>query len=455
MIGDAELEQAFLHCLIKREFRTNLRSLPMDLFSDSANALLGSALQQFVVKFHGVPTEGDFTQFVQDGEWDKKEKTKILRAYSEVLAADAEIENYEFYRKRLEDLRAGRHLFKVGKTIEEGIGANRGFSELRSKVMQEMLTGGLPLDQIQWKGFIWEDVIEQWEAFQRREKGLEATGAVPWGIEFLDRSTGGLFPGTISLLYSGTGVGKSRTMISTSYNITKANFTLMYFSLEMAHDLMKRCFYSRAAMVDSVGIRDGKLSEKARARLRAAMAQVKKEKPPFYLVDLPEQATVDHLYEEVEAFRIRTGAVPDVVVIDYAGIMVPVQKSKDRSEKYQILFQEIHNFARYTGTRVLTAVQESREGTKKLLGKDADHAASEGVEHIGMSNYIAPYCFSVVHLQQTKEDLLDNMLRMVVEKDREGKKFAAEHVKFLPANNFVGDLKFRIGIKDSQIKKAA
>jgi len=445
ILADVEAEAALLACLISRETGPQVESIPPELFTRTSHKDLLAAFRAFRKAHQGYPAPEVFYTFLDQHARDADKKAKLLTAYSRISKVEHDTANIDFYRNRLADLWEGRQLLTVGRSIQEGLGSGRDYKKLRSDILARLLQEGGAQDNVQWRGFVSDDVSERWREYNAKARGEAVVRAIPFGIEFLDQSTGGIAPGSLTCLYSGTSGGKSRTMISIAYNVAQQGKSVLYLSLEMSHTELKHCYDARAGMLDSALIRNAKLSDAERDKYKALLKAQKKIKPPFYMVDLPDQATVTDLYREVEIFRTRTGAFPDVVVIDYAGIMMPVRKFRDgRSEKYDLLFQELHNFTRRTAIPAITAVQESREANKKK----GDTA--ETVDSIGLSHYIAPHCETIVHLRQSKEDALHSKLKMIIEKDRFGRRFVFSYVCFAPAWSYVGDWKIKMKGKKSQ-----
>ena len=134
-------------------------------------------------------------------------------------------------------------------------------------------------------------------------------------------------------------------------------------------------------------------------------------------------AKSQRILEEIELYRATNGINPDLVIIDYANIMEPDRKYGNRSEKYDYLFQEYHSIARFMNVAILTATQESRDASKADIEKKKkkqDTGDTEGLHNIGLSNFMAPHCETVMRLKQDSYDKMQNRLWIIVDKNRYG-----------------------------------
>jgi hypothetical protein len=146
------------------------------------------------------------------------------------------------------------------------------------------------------------------------------------------------------------------------------------------------------------------------------------------------------ILEEIELYRAANGVNPDLVIIDYANIMEPMKRYNGRSEKYDFLFKEYHEIAKYCNVALLTATQESRDASKAdIEAKKKKQEVEQGVHNIGLSNYMAPHCENVIRLKQDSKDLLQNRLWGVIDKNRYGTQGQEIPLMAIWSKNYVGD----------------
>lgn len=433
LIGDPDIELQFLRLAAGNpKYRHHLYNIDSEICSTPENRALAGALRDFTREFRGTPPVPSAFRPYVDERLGPREGSQVLFAYEAMLDLRPDPAAFEYYRTRLMNDRVGRDLLELSNEIQRGIPDGK-YRDLHSGALNALLRSSPDTGRIKYRGRLSDTSEERWKRYERAEAGEQEELAIPFGIKFLDKVTGGIFKSTLTLFYAGPGGGKSRTMISTTYNVAEAGYYAMYFSLEMSKDFVMRCFDSRAGMLDAVQLRDGRLSPEDADRYERMLRQKHKILSRIWIVDMVGMDnTIERFLEEMEIFRVEVGRYPDVVFIDYAGLMEPTkERVAGRSEKYDEVFKDIVFLMRSTGVGVVTAMQESRDFTKK--------GAKFGVHNIGMSHAPGAHSNNVVHLIQSDEDQLSNRLLMVAEKARDGAKFEKDRVCFYPAYNFVGD----------------
>lgn len=442
MICDVLAERAFTRCVLEKARRAELYGADNTLISDPDLAILFRSVRDFVVKFNGVPTHETLFAHLHS-TLQPEERARAWQAYGEVMAlAGVEPDNFEFYRSRLEQFRVGRELMEAQNEIRRALGEGQDFEAARAQVVGRLLRASPGMGGVVWRGFVADDAKIRWDEYKASEKGMAVTDAFPYGISFFDRETGGIWPETLILFFGRSNVGKSRIMISVGYNVAQRNEPVLYLSLEMGHRLLKRCFDARHAMIDSSQIRCGSLDVEGREKLKFALQSQLNQQPPFYIVDLPSNGVrVSDLYREIEMFKARHGTKPRLCIIDYAGLMRPHEKWTTTSEKYQLLFEELHAFTRTTRVPTVTAMIESRTSSQKK-GK-----GGEGMEMVGLSNYIVPNVDVAIQLRAKPEELIQGQVKAIVVKNRDDRNGSADWLYAKPENSYVGDPRIAVGAK--------
>jgi replicative DNA helicase len=213
----------------------------------------------------------------------------------------------------------------------------------------------------------------------------------------------------------------------------------MYFSLEMAFNLLASCFDSRIASIDSRGIIFGKLNIDDKKKYKMALKGQVEEKLNIWIVDVALNASSSVILEEAEIYTATTGKKPDLIVVDYANIMMPVNTHfYNSSERYKNLFEEYHQIAKYLNAHILTFTQETRERTKEDMDRKK-RDDTEGTVNIGLSNYIAPSCETVIRIKQDANDRLQSIVWFIIDKNRYGVLGVKVPVTARWATTYVGD----------------
>jgi len=447
-------ERRLLALLLQSPTHMRAIRLNLDIFVNPKYRKAAELIKKYVKRYKSPPSKNALKRFsskvvkpsIKEAE-DIVDALNVLDKLPKVVQTDAE---FEF--EQAENYRTGRVLLDVVEHIknkfEEG---DTDYIDMRKKMISELLAFGNGNDAIV-RGKIYDRIKERFEEYESAERG-DVGSIIPFGIKPFDDNLGGMHKSFVTLIYSKTGGGKTRTAVNVAYNAAIAGYNVMYFSLEMAFNLLASCFDSRMAWVDGDKIIFGKLDKINKRRYAHALKKQLKEKLNVWIVDIAMGASSSMILEEIEVYRAANGVNPDLVVIDYANLMEPMKRYNGRSEKYDFLFKEYHEIAKYCNVAILTATQESRDASKADIdAKYKKQEVEQGVHNIGLSNFMAPHCESVVRLKQDSKDLLQNRLWSIIDKNRYG-----THGKEIPLmaiweKNYVGD-RVITGMKVYKLKK--
>lgn len=217
---------------------------------------------------------------------------------------------------------------------------------------------------------------------------------------FIDIATDGLRPGELVIVGGESGSGKSMLLMNIGLQMWKQKNTIdmtdsftqghniLYFSLEMPFKPCRNRIYSRLSGVPTKLIKrpvtsDGRsrLSAQERNKLKSTLQFIDKYPYQFEIVDIPRGATPEHLEMLFEDARARYN--PEIVVIDYLGLMETQESKEDDWLKLGIIAGQVHEMCRIHNIIGLTAVQLNRS---KTSNKDTEEKI--GMHRIGRSSLI-------------------------------------------------------------------
>jgi replicative DNA helicase len=197
------------------------------------------------------------------------------------------------------------------------------------------------------------------------------------GYSFLDIASGGLRPGELLLIGGESGGGKSMLLMNMAIQIwlqkNKAEPSqiylpgknILYFSLEMPFKPCLNRVLGRLSANPTKLIRQAKLNPVEMENMLKVLKFIKQYPYQFEIVDIPRGATMESLeliFEEAKAMHN-----PDVIVIDYLGLM-DYEGGKDMEDWLKLgkIAERIHEFTRVHNCTALSAVQLNRpKGSKE------------------------------------------------------------------------------------------
>lgn len=447
-------ERRILALLLQSPTHMRALRISLDMFVNKHHKKLAELIKKFVKKYKTPPSGNSLKRFainvIQPDIQEAEEIVNALNIVPKLPKVNQTDAAFEF--EQAENYRTGRLLIDVVESMQKRFEhGDSDYLAIRKKVISDLLKFGDVNDTVV-RGKIYNKVKERFEEYESAERG-ESTDIVPFGIKPLDDAMGGMKKTFVTLIYSKTGGGKTRTAVNVAYNAAIAGYNVMYISLEMSFNLLATCFDSLMGWVDGDKIIFGKLDKKSKRNYAQALKKQLKEKLNIWIVDVSMGASSATVLEEVELYRAANGVNPDLVIVDYANLMEPLKRYNGRSEKYDFLFKEYHETAKYCNVSLLTFTQESRDASKAdITAKQKKQEVEQGVHNIGLSNYMAPHCEGVIRLKQDSQDALQNRLWAIIDKDRYGKHGQELPLMAIWEKNYVGD-RVITGTKVYKLKK--
>lgn len=208
--------------------------------------------------------------------------------------------------------------------------------------------------------------------YTAKQTNAEESVAIKTGYSSIDKVTGGFCPAELIMFGSETAGGKSMILnnisiqmwmqgntIYTPYSELKKGYSVLFFSLEMPYEDCFTRFMARLASVPQRSITDANLDNDEKQRVAQASEFIRNyEKLGGYfgIVDVPRNVTI----EEIE-LRYNDALLtyrPDIVVVDYMGLMHSRAFAKDQDFiRMGAISESLHEFGRAYNVVMLTAHQ--------------------------------------------------------------------------------------------------
>lgn len=224
--------------------------------------------------------------------------------------------------------------------------------------------------------------------------------------KYLDYITNGLQPAEMVIIGGETGAGKSQLLNNLAIQLWMQNntvndrdsfkkgYNVLYFSLEMPY---KQCFnrtISRISELELYGIRDATLAPSEVQNLYKACEFIEAYPYHFEIVDIPRGVTVEDVEERYLEAKAKFN--PDIVVVDYLGLLEDREASGDDWLKLGHIAGKLHEMSRVYGCSMLTAVQLNR------LAKNSDNRI--GLHRFGRSSLIATHATLCLQIETRPDE---------------------------------------------------
>jgi len=248
------------------------------------------------------------------------------------------------------------------------------------------------------------------------------------GYPELDEYTFGIKKSEMMVISGESSSGKSLLMMNyainawlggnIAYNKNKQNFAngknVIYFTLEMSKEQLEQRIDACIASIRHKALMRGFLTDEERTRWQASLEFQKNYDKHFYIVDMPRgsrtldlEARFDSIISEFE---------PDLVVVDYLGIMKPNRDFGQDWLEVGHTAADLHEFCRSKNMAVLTAAQ------RKAKNKALKNNGGNDLNDLGRSKMIGDNSNIVILIEQREDEHLIDDMSLHVVKNRDGAK---------------------------------
>lgn len=241
---------------------------------------------------------------------------------------------------------------------------------------------------------------------------------IPCGIGELDKMITGLNKSDLIILGARPGMGKTSFALNIVRNVAmNTGRTVCFFSLEMTRDQLAQRMLSSEAGIKSEKLRTGELDDKEWARLAQAGAALSEANIYF---DETSAITVPQMKAKLRRMK----PAPDLVVIDYLGLMKSAKATENRVQEVSEITRNLKIMAKELKVPVIACAQLSR-GTE-TKGKSHKPALSDLRESgsIEQDADIVLFLYRETYYDNEKTDDEDradpNKAECIVAKNRHG-----------------------------------
>lgn len=177
---------------------------------------------------------------------------------------------------------------------------------------------------------------------------------IPTGISALDKIITGLNKSDLIIVGARPGMGKTSFALNVARNVAvNAKKTVCFFSLEMTRDQLAQRMLSNEASIESEKLRTGELSTDEWTRLAQAGTNLSSAQIYF---DETTGITVPEMKAKLRRMRNK----PDLVIIDYLGLMQSAKKTENRVQEVSDITRNLKNMAKELSVPVIACAQLSR-----------------------------------------------------------------------------------------------
>lgn len=238
--------------------------------------------------------------------------------------------------------------------------------------------------------------------FEKRFE-LVARAPVTTGWKYIDGITsGGLGKGELGVCVAPTGGGKSMVLTHLGAEALKVGKTVIHYTFELMDSVVCRRYDSCLTEIELSSIIVNK--EKVRKIVEEVPGRLIVKQYPT------KSASTVTLKAHLEKLK-RRGINPDVIIVDYADLLKPVNREREKRNELESIYEELRAIAMEMECPIWTASQTNRSGL------NAEIITMESISEAFNKCFVADFIFSV---SRTPEDKISNEGRIFIAKNRNG-----------------------------------
>ena len=442
--NDINIEKTVLVYLLKTDtyIEEAITKITTSTFYEENNRKLFDLVNRYFKKYHKILSRDILERFLKknEKEFSAELQLTLLMLYDEILKIHIDDSGFRFYLNELKELEVKRNLYTVVSEIIDDLSNDKNVVESLSNVTEKILDIKTldSFEEVIRKPIFGSDTDERWEEYVDKKTYPEKYKGIPYGIDELDQTTGGLFSSKLGFVFGRQKKGKSRFLFNVGCNVADLGQRVMYVTIEMELKMLQTMWESRYTGITFNDIMNAKLTEEEEKIYKNTLEQLKNKECPFYVVDISRGVTPATIDYEIILHQKVFGVKPSVVLIDYANLMNPNERFRDRSEKYDNVFRELKEVARAHKVSILTAAQQNR----KSLDSRQDEVDTEHIALSDMAGAHADIIFNIWHGSNPVEEVATQLAKRVYLKIVASRYSESKTIElFVDFNvNFMGDL---------------
>lgn len=332
-----------------------MRRLTPDHFPERIHAHLYQMLEKYADTVNSVLPRQYLDDFLQ-GKMQQSQHVLYLEMYDYLTEYEVGDAEFHWSVEQLRELIAEKHtgeavaeameILKTGKEIKPGT-VLQGHVDARDRLMESLSGIDKDLNQSDSpEGLIQDDQIEILEEYAER-KAKRATGEVQgigFGIEQLDKVTGGMQKGELVIVAAASSNGKSSVVTqSAHYASVEQGANVVFFATETGRNQIRRKLIARHSKQDMFGypeglnmrnIKEGTLTEREEQVLKDVVRDLTTN-PNYgriHIAQVPRGATIATLEHKIN--RVSRNFGVDVVYMDYLALLEGTNKQAEERTKY-------------------------------------------------------------------------------------------------------------------------
>lgn len=356
-----------------------------------ANRVIYEIINKFYNQHRKHPTLAEVQALLNDCK-EQKQKENCILAFTEI--SNAKIEegwSDEFIIDELLDNKKSQLLNEM--LLETASSVNKKKNDEVADNVSKKLQSFYQINRVVSAGEgIGKSVAERMARYEERCKPDYKSNAVRTGFATIDEATGGMQEGELWVFAAGAKAGKSQLLLNIGCNAYEMGRNVIYLSAELYYESVNMRFDSRNSKVPYSKIKKGKLQTEDFDKLNK-WGKTCFNKQNYWHTYYESGFNTAYVKKKIVEAELEYKQKPDLVIVDYLGIIRPIEKMPNKHEMLGQVSRELRKIASDFRVPVITAQQLNREGQKMSRESTSEQIGKTGLAlNVGGSLEILSDC---------------------------------------------------------------
>lgn len=341
--NDIELEKSILYCLLyNKDLQHKIFKIEADDFYDRSNKEIFLEFRKIIEKGKEVIPEVVSSEL------------KHNRRYLEIVTHTAMASNFPDYFKKFKEVSDTRKIQKIAYGVAIKVKENRNPKEIRSWAVGE-------LEKVRsYSDIDFKKQTEEIDLVFENMLNNSNLVSIKTGYPRLDKITKGFLRGSLNIIASAQGIGKSSWILNVINHICyKQKKRVLFVSIELDYDILHGKMISLISGVSfqKLMFESKTMSKEEWQKVNNARAQVSEYNLYRIGEDKITPVDIEDTLKEIKNI--------DIVFIDYLQLMKPNAEGKTIRERITNLSGELKMLARKTGIPIVAISSINREYSRR------------------------------------------------------------------------------------------
>jgi replicative DNA helicase len=223
------------------------------------------------------------------------------------------------------------------------------------------------------------------------------------------------------------GIGKSIFLANWATAAIKQGFNAMVYTLEISEE---RLSMRHDAILTKIPVEEltydiDKIKEKYRMLAKTTKANM-------WVKEFPTKgASINNMKSHLEQMQLYEDFKPDIIFVDYAGLMRPSYRVGDNYEDLRAIFEDLRGWAVELDLPIITAAQTNRKSLEEKGGTKEIITMAQVADSLGITQTLDMF----MTITQSRDEKDKGLINLYIDKHRHGE--SSKKIKFtLDYRNF-------------------